>query len=49
MPKRGEPLATAVKEAQEAIDVFATGFETAYAAGLSRKLACSNRGRTICP
>jgi uncharacterized protein YdiU (UPF0061 family) len=29
----------AVKEAQEAIDaLFTTGFETAYAAGLSRKL-----------
>jgi uncharacterized protein YdiU (UPF0061 family) len=28
----------ALKEAQEAIDAFATGFETAYAASLSRKL-----------
>jgi protein adenylyltransferase len=44
-PSGGDVLAAAcrgqgpaVKEAQEAIDAFATVFETAYAAGLSRKL-----------
>ena len=38
MPLLAEDKDAAVKEAQEAIDAFATGFETAYAAGLSRKL-----------
>ena len=38
LPLLAEDKDAAVKEAQEAIDAFATGFETAYAAGLSRKL-----------
>jgi uncharacterized protein YdiU (UPF0061 family) len=38
LPLLAEDKDVAVKEAQEAIDAFATGFETAYAAGLSRKL-----------
>src|SRR4029453_6412252 len=38
LPLLAEDKNAAVKEAQEAIDAFATGFETAYAAGLSRKL-----------
>src|ERR1700674_2372934 len=38
LPLLAEDKDTAVKEAQQAIDAFATGFETAYAAGLSRKL-----------
>jgi uncharacterized protein YdiU (UPF0061 family) len=38
MPLLAEDKDAAIKEAQEAIDAFATCFETAYAAGLSRKL-----------
>jgi Protein adenylyltransferase SelO/Glycosyl transferase family 21 len=38
LPLLAEDKDTAVKEAQQAIDAFATSFETAYAAGLSRKL-----------
>src|SRR5271166_642449 len=38
LPLLAEDKDAAVKEAQEAIDAFATSFETAYAAGLSRKL-----------
>jgi serine/tyrosine/threonine adenylyltransferase len=38
LPLLAEDKDAAVKEAQEAIDAFATGFETAYTAGLSRKL-----------
>jgi len=38
LPLLAEDKDAAVKEAQEAIDAFTTGFETAYAAGLSRKL-----------
>src|SRR5437762_9472354 len=38
LPLLAEDKDAAVKEAQEAIDAFATGFETAYAAGLRRKL-----------
>src|SRR6266481_6912830 len=38
LPLLAENKDAAVKEAQEAIDAFAIGFETAYAAGLSRKL-----------
>jgi uncharacterized protein YdiU (UPF0061 family) len=38
LPLLAEDEDAAVKEAQEAIDAFPTGFETAYAAGLSRKL-----------
>src|SRR6202022_320271 len=38
LPLLAEDKDVAVKEAQEAIDAFATGFETAYAAGRSRKL-----------
>jgi uncharacterized protein YdiU (UPF0061 family) len=38
LPLLAEDKDAAVKEAQEAIDAFAIGFETAYAAGLSRKL-----------
>src|SRR6478752_953249 len=38
LPLLAEDKDAAVKEAHEAIDAFATGFETAYAAGLSRKL-----------
>jgi uncharacterized protein YdiU (UPF0061 family) len=38
LPVLAEDKDAAVKEAQEAIDAFATRFETAYAAGLSRKL-----------
>src|ERR1700758_3493025 len=38
LPLLAEDKDAAVKEAQEAIDAFAAGFETAYAAGLSRKL-----------
>ena len=47
LPLLAEDKDAAVKEAQEAIDAFATGFETAYAAGLSRKLGLFKRGRTI--
>ena len=38
MPLLAEDKDTAIKEAQQAIDTFATAFETAYAAGLSPKL-----------
>jgi len=38
LPLLAEDKDAAVKEAQEAIDAFTSGFETAYAAGLSRKL-----------
>ena len=38
LPLLAEDKDAAVKEAQQAIDAFATRFETAYAAGLSRKL-----------
>ncbi len=38
LPLLAEDEAAAVKKAEEAIDAFTTGFETAYAAGLSRKL-----------
>jgi uncharacterized protein YdiU (UPF0061 family) len=38
LPLLAEDEDTAVKEAQDAIDAFTTRFETAYAAGLSRKL-----------
>ena len=38
LPLLAEDKDAAVKEAQQAIDAFATAFETAYAAGLSRKL-----------
>ena len=38
LPLLAEDKDAAVKEAQEAIDAFATHFETAYAAGLGRKL-----------
>jgi uncharacterized protein YdiU (UPF0061 family) len=38
LPLLAEDKDAAVKEAQEAIDAFTTGFETAYAAGLNRKL-----------
>ena len=38
LPLLAEDNDAAVKEAQEAIDEFAKAFETAYAAGLSRKL-----------
>jgi uncharacterized protein YdiU (UPF0061 family) len=38
LPLLAEDKDAAVKEAQEAIVAFATRFETAYAAGLSRKL-----------
>jgi uncharacterized protein YdiU (UPF0061 family) len=38
LPLLAEDEEAAVKEAQEAIDAFVTCFETAYAAGLSRKL-----------
>jgi serine/tyrosine/threonine adenylyltransferase len=38
LPLLAEDSDAAVKEAQEAIDEFAKAFETAYAAGLSRKL-----------
>jgi uncharacterized protein YdiU (UPF0061 family) len=38
LPLLAEDKDAAVKEAQDAIDAFAIGFETAYAAGLSRKL-----------
>ena len=38
LPLLAEDKDAAVKEAQEAIEAFATRFETAYAAGLSRKL-----------
>ena len=38
LPLLAEDKDAAVEEAQEAIDAFATRFETAYAAGLSRKL-----------
>jgi serine/tyrosine/threonine adenylyltransferase len=38
LPLLAEDEDAAVKEAQKAIDAFAAGFETAYAAGLSRKL-----------
>src|SRR5580693_6749378 len=38
LPLLAEDKDAAVKEAQEAIDGFAIGFGTAYAAGLSRKL-----------
>ena len=38
LPLLAEDKNAAVKEAQEAIDAFATGFETAYASGLNRKL-----------
>jgi uncharacterized protein YdiU (UPF0061 family) len=38
LPLLAEDQDAAVKEAQQAIDAFATAFETAYAAGLSRKL-----------
>jgi uncharacterized protein YdiU (UPF0061 family) len=38
LPLLAEDEDAAIKEAQEAIDAFATGFERAYAAGLSRKL-----------
>src|SRR3984885_5332873 len=49
LPLLAEDKDAAVEEAQEAIDAFTTAFETAYAAGLSRKLGLSDRGRTICP
>ena len=38
LPLLAKDKDAAVKEAQEAIEAFATRFETAYAAGLSRKL-----------
>ena len=38
LPLLAEDKDAAVIEAQEAIDAFTSGFETAYAAGLSRKL-----------
>src|SRR6516162_5441821 len=38
LPLLAEDKDAAIKEAQEAIDAFTSGFETAYAAGLSRKL-----------
>ena len=38
LPLLAEEKDDAVKEAQEAIDAFATSFEMAYAVGLSRKL-----------
>ena len=38
LPLLAKDKDAAIKEAQEAIDAFATHFETAYAAGLSRKL-----------
>ena len=38
LPLLAEDKNAALKQTQEAIDAFATGFETAYAAGLSRKL-----------
>ncbi len=38
LPLLAEDKAAAVKEAQDAIGAFATRFETAYAAGFSRKL-----------
>ena len=38
LPLLAEDTDAAIKEAQEAIEAFATRFETAYAAGLSRKL-----------
>jgi serine/tyrosine/threonine adenylyltransferase len=38
LPLLAEDKDAAVKEAQEAIDAFTSGYETAYAAGLSRKL-----------
>ena len=38
LPLLAKDKDAAIKEAQEAIDAFATRFETAYAAGLSRKL-----------
>jgi serine/tyrosine/threonine adenylyltransferase len=38
LPLLAEDKDAAAKEAQEAIDAFATGFETAYIAGLNRKL-----------
>ena len=38
LPLLAEDKDAAVNEAQQAIDAFATRFETAYAAGLSRKL-----------
>jgi uncharacterized protein YdiU (UPF0061 family) len=43
LPLLAEDKDAAVKEAQEAIDAFTTGFETAYAAGLSRKLGLFRR------
>jgi uncharacterized protein YdiU (UPF0061 family) len=38
LPLLAKDKDAAIKEAQEAIETFATRFETAYAAGLSRKL-----------
>src|SRR5437588_417706 len=38
LPLLAEDKDAAVREAQEAIDAFATGFETAYTSGLRRKL-----------
>ena len=38
LPLLAEDKDAALKEAQEAIDAFTTSFETAYTAGLSRKL-----------
>jgi hypothetical protein len=49
LPLLAEDNDAAVKAAQEAIGEFAKTLETAYAAGLSRKLGRSNRGGTICP
>ena len=49
LPLLAEDKDAAVREAQEAIDAFATRFETAYAAGLRRKLGLFQRaaGRSV--
>jgi serine/tyrosine/threonine adenylyltransferase len=46
LPLLAEDKDAAVKEAQEAIDAFAAGFETAYAAGLSRSRRSYARDRS---
>jgi hypothetical protein len=47
LPLLAEDKDAAIKEAQEAIDAFPSGFERAYAAGLRRKLGRINRGPQI--